>query len=250
MKLTTTQKLYYTQRTIVSNGFGTGLKFAANLFLGKDVKIRPKGIKHSFLIRGNSSDPAVAFATFIKKEYKTPKMDEISVILDLGANVGYSAIFFSNHYPTAKIIALEPDPNNFSSLIQNTKLYPNIIPLNLGVWWRKAHLRVMNPNNDSWGFRFEESQNGGVDCVTVQNLIHDYGQGEKIMAKIDIEGAEKDIFLRDNSWIQHVSIIQMEIHGCWKAIFDNLIDQDYEAGISGENIILNFPRHKTHAHQS
>lgn len=55
---------------------------------------------------------------------------------------------------------------------------------------------------------------------------------------MDIEGAEKEIFSRDPAWLKPVSVIQLEIHQCWKQVFEALSNLDYKASISGENIII------------
>jgi len=42
------------------------------------------------------------------------------VCLDIGANIGYYSVLFSNLVgPKGKVIAIEPDPDNFQLLIKN-----------------------------------------------------------------------------------------------------------------------------------
>lgn len=146
--------------------------------------------------------------------------------------------FFAHNYPNAKIIVLEPDHVNFKALTKNISGYRNIVALEVGAWWREAQLQVINPDAKSWSFQFEEVVTGGIPCVTIKNLIDKYaGEGET-MVKIDIEGAEKEIFSRSPDWLNSVSVVQLEIHHCWKQVFDALSNFDYRASISGENIII------------
>ena len=238
MDLSIFQKIYYVVRTGIFAGFTCAWKLALALFLDRDVMLRPKGYKHPFGVRGNDSDPIVFFATFIKKEYALPYQDEIEVILDLGGNVGYSAIYFAKHYPQAKVIVLEPDERNYAALIANTRPYSNIIPRKSGVWWRKSRLKVSNPDAYSWEFQFEECRDGGIECVTIGELLGDCPKGTQIMVKMDIEGAEKEIFEKDPSWIADAAVIQLEIHGCWRSVFNALAAYDYAAFLSGENVVV------------
>jgi FkbM family methyltransferase len=41
------------------------------------------------------------------------------LIVDCGANVGYSSAYFLSKFPTSTVIAAEPDSGNFDLLLQN-----------------------------------------------------------------------------------------------------------------------------------
>ena len=47
-------------------------------------------------------------AIFIRRNYRFPVDINPKLIIDGGAYVGYSSIYFSLKYPQAKIIAVEP----------------------------------------------------------------------------------------------------------------------------------------------
>lgn len=235
-------KVYRILRTVQAEGIIAGLKFAIVQFLRSDVLIRFRGFQHPVLIRSNTSDAAVSFDTFVKKGYKTPDNNFLKVIIDLGANVGYSAVYFANHYPSAKIVCLEPSEENFKLLEINTRYYKNVVLVNKAVWWRKAHLAVENPNSGSWGFRFKEVQYGGTSSIAIDDLLRDYSCGGNVMVKMDIEGAENEIFAECSDWIRETSYIQIEIHGCWKVVFDRLASFNYAGEISGENVVIEILR--------
>src|SRR5689334_12581239 len=61
------------------------------------------------LLRLGTTDVAAFEHVFIQKEYDLLLATEPSVIIDAGANVGMSAVYFAQRYPGAKIIAVEPD---------------------------------------------------------------------------------------------------------------------------------------------
>jgi FkbM family methyltransferase len=64
------------------------------------------------------------------------------VIIDAGANIGLSALFFANKYPDAKIFAIEPEETNYKLLELNTKPYNNVCLIKAALWdsVRKIHL--------------------------------------------------------------------------------------------------------------
>ena len=136
------------------------------------------------LVRAGTTDSLVAFAIFVKREYWIPAGQEIDVILDLGANVGYSAVYFAHHFPNAKIVSLEPSEENFACLQANTEGYKNITTLKQGVWWREAQLELINPDAESWEFEFRETDGGGVPCVGIDTLAQKYACGRRMMVKI------------------------------------------------------------------
>lgn len=85
---------YLLLRSIYVHGLVEGLKLGFALFMRRGVAFRPKGYKQALLVRRGTSDAMVAATIFSKLEYKAPRKDKIRTILDLGGNVGYSAVFF------------------------------------------------------------------------------------------------------------------------------------------------------------
>jgi hypothetical protein len=69
------------------------------------------------LLRTGTSDVYVYHQIFVEREYAPlERLSSVSTILDLGANVGYSSRYFMGMFPRAKLLAIEPDPENFALL--------------------------------------------------------------------------------------------------------------------------------------
>ncbi|MBR1580133.1 MAG: FkbM family methyltransferase [Selenomonadaceae bacterium] len=80
---------------------------------------------------------------FAVREYAIPLKDfEPKFILDCGGNIGTSAVFFANYYPTAKIVAVEPDAGNFQLLSINTRFYPNVECVNAALWDQETYIEL------------------------------------------------------------------------------------------------------------
>jgi predicted O-methyltransferase YrrM len=47
------------------------------------------------------------------------KARQTAVVVDAGANIGLASLWFANQYPKAKIVCIEPDPENFRILKEN-----------------------------------------------------------------------------------------------------------------------------------
>ena len=64
----------------------------------------------------NGSDNYIFSEVFIDKCYDIDLLSTPEKILDLGANVGYSSIYFKKKYPGAKVACVEPIEENLSIL--------------------------------------------------------------------------------------------------------------------------------------
>lgn len=85
----------------------------------KILSIKIPNLPSGVLIRNNPSDHSVFTQIFILEEYNIKIDNEIKTIVDCGANIGLSSLFFLSKYPNATLIAIEPEKNNFNLLRRN-----------------------------------------------------------------------------------------------------------------------------------
>jgi len=215
------------------------------------VSVRVKGLSHSVFIRIGASDIPTYKKVFVKKEYACRFESPPHVIVDAGANIGLATLYFANQFPDAKIIAIEPEYENFRLLKQNTEPYKNVVALNVALWNENGTINLFDPGIGSWGFVTENATGAAdhsnrfchqVQSVTVDRLIADYGLKTIDILKIDIEGAEREVFQDSSSWIGHVRSIMIELHehlkpGCDRSFYNGSNGFDLEWK-QGENIFL------------
>jgi FkbM family methyltransferase len=169
-------------------------------------------------IRKNTSDWDAFREVFLKKAYDLGFLNlHPSTIIDGGANVGYASIFFAITYPQARIFAVEPEESNFEMLLRNTRFYRNIIPIRAALWHREEELQILDATAEKWAFQTvrpnKEKISEKVDVLTVDRLI-DLGKIDTIdIFKIDIEGAEKELFSANyEKWLEKTNVIIIEVH--------------------------------------
>ena len=188
-------------------------------------KVRRSDCKNPLFVRIPTTDLGVYKKVFIKKEYLFSTKGNPETIVDAGANIGLAALYFANRYPAARIIAIEPEESNFDLLVENTSLYPNIIPLKAALWHENARISLTDPGMGKWGFRTEAVNidkstslnfRESVTAITVDQLMKDYGLSKIDILKIDIEGAEKEVFSNTSKWITQVNSIIIELHDWMK----------------------------------
>lgn len=168
-------------------------------------------------IRLGKSDLRVFDQIFLEENYHFfPEGFQPKVIIDAGANVGYSAIWFSSRFKNSTIIALEPESENFKVLKENCRNFPNIIPIKKALWSHSDSIWIKNSKVRSWSFEtveIKESNSISIESTDMISLIEGYQIDGIGLLKIDIEGAEKEIFESNiEGWISKVSCIMIETH--------------------------------------
>jgi len=61
----------------------------------------------------------LVYSVFTLREYTVLCDPAIDLVIDAGANVGYSVAYFAQNYPGAKIVAIEPEADNYVVLSKN-----------------------------------------------------------------------------------------------------------------------------------
>lgn len=201
------------------------------------------------IVRKNTSDLDVFRQIFVQGDYNLPVKISPKLIIDAGANVGYSALYFNKKYPEAKIIAIEPEASNFEILKMNTRDIKNIIPVHAGLWHKDGILEIIDAGFGKWGFmtvetKKDEKEISKIKTITIDRILKKYGFDKIDLLKIDIEGAEKEIFTRNyDNWLNRVGVLVIELHdhfkpGCSKAFYAAVSKHQWIKKEKGENVIL------------
>jgi len=180
-----------------------------------------RGVKFSFV---NWREFALIYKDiFIGKEYRFTADNNSPFILDCGAHIGVSVLYFKKLYPKAKIIAFEPNPNIFELLKLNTKQnnLKDVKPVNAAVADRKGEIGffVSKETKSPWTWG-----NAGVknkwynpkDCKTIRVSavkLSSYIKHEVDLLKLDIEGMEEMVLREIENKLYLVKEIITEFHG-------------------------------------
>jgi FkbM family methyltransferase len=199
-------------------------------------------------LRTNSSDIRVFNDVFVKQDYDLSFLKLAPrFIIDGGANVGCSSLFFAQRYPKSLILAVEPEISNFRILFHNVKSTPNIIPIHAALWNRRASLTVENPKDEKWAFRVIETrgkESSKIKGVTIMDLMAIARMEYIDILKLDIEGAERELFESNyETWLDKVSVIIIELHdpfrkGCSDSVNRATSQYKYRRLDRRENVIL------------
>jgi len=219
------------------------------LFSRRTFALKTKYAEQPVMVRGMTSDIQAFVEVFIFKIYKIPKQ-EVTTIMDVGANVGYASLYFAHFFPNAHIIALEPESSNYQMLIQNTMSHRNIVCVQSALWSHETELALQNPQAANWAFHYEEVHNPQTEDViesqTLPGLMTQFDLKRINILKVDIEGGERSLFAASTEWLSLVDCLQIEIHTeeAKRAIFNALAVYPHSASDSFDNyyILLHHPK--------
>ncbi len=216
------------------------------------------------LLRPTESDLFVAEQVFGWQEYKLPELIEATlvnlarawrnnsiapIIVDGGANTGYSAIYFAVKFPEAIVIAIEPNAPSFELLIKNTSDFSNIHAIQAALWCDENGVDLEFPDGGAWAVRARSHGVGGKRprtlSVTLESAMQTVANGRLLICKLDIEGAEREVCRASADTLQAAACVIVEEHdflyedgGCLAAVNEALAPSMAPPLELGENLLF------------
>jgi FkbM family methyltransferase len=243
-----TMKVY--QRVVGLRGLISGIKGQISGTMCQ-LKIHRADVKFPFHLRVPSSDVATYEQVCVREDYAFSVTRPPQIIVDAGANIGLASLYLVNRFPDSTIIAIEPEESNFQLLERNVSPYPNIIAVRGALWHEDTAINLVDPGSGKWGF-MTQAQGGQehafgkflhkVQGMTIDTIMKQHGIEHIDILKVDIEGAELEVFRHSSSWLGNVGTVIVELHerlksGCNRTFYNNTNGFDDE-WVREENIYL------------
>jgi len=151
------------------------------------------GWKRRLVLRNGSTDLNVFEQHFLRREILDidfPK-NNISTILDLGANIGVSVEVFNRLFPKANIIAIELEKENMEMCRINHGDNRNVSMINGAIWSETGRVGLQDVGDGSWAFQVDDKQDyNTVPAYTYSDILEIHNIERIDIMKMDIEGAE------------------------------------------------------------
>ncbi|CCG09771.1 FkbM family methyltransferase [Pararhodospirillum photometricum] len=170
-------------------------------------------------VRPGTSDLPVVTSVFWAHSYDLGHdLGEVRTVVDLGANIGASALYFAQRYPKATLVAVEPEESNFLLLQKNLLGLPRVFPLRAAIWSHDTECEVdveeQGQARAPWAFRSRAVGEGGarVAAWSMPTLLRHYEMTTVDLLKIDVEGAEVELFCGSLAWLEQVRWVVIETH--------------------------------------
>ncbi len=142
-------------------------------------------------------------------------------ILDLGAHIGLATLYFKQIYPEAKIIAIEPQPDNFVLLTKNTEenQLKGVQLVQAAIAPKSGEIVLHEPTSlEGWrsgtgiipnGWRgVQPSKEIKVRAITIM----DYLVEPIDLLKMDIEGMEYEVVRTAGAKLRQARRVIIEVH--------------------------------------
>lgn len=183
-----------------------------------------------FFRRTSNSDRAVIEQVLVKKCYemrtfgqsvllgayyaKLIERKATPLIIDAGANIGASTLWFATNFPGSHVVAIEPEKNNCELLRKNCRGL-NYRLLEGAVNSRAGHGFLHDPGGGEWSYQVRPSGGGYRVPLYAATSIVAAGKAagmHPFLCKIDIEGGEADLFRDSFGWVAQFPVIVIELH--------------------------------------
>ncbi|HYD23648.1 MAG TPA: FkbM family methyltransferase [Croceibacterium sp.] len=132
------------------------------------------------------------------------------VIVDAGANVGAATLWLARKYPEARLLAVEPEPDNARILRENVGGLRRVTIVEAAIGSAGGFVSVTG-DHSGWAARTERSA-AGVAVVTIPDLVASVPGGTLFAVKVDIEGFEDDLFAAETGWLDALEVLWVEPH--------------------------------------
>lgn len=175
----------------------------------------------------STADAAVVQQVFVRREYSVAGFQrgtEIAqlgaslrdpLVVDCGANIGAASVWFAVTFPRARVVAVEPEAGNYDLLERNCARHPRVTPIRGAVAGSPGELSVTDPGIGEWGYRTSAQPTDDVRlrvrAWSVRELVEAFG-GAPFILKIDVEGAEADLFGAPDDVLDRFPVIIIELH--------------------------------------
>jgi FkbM family methyltransferase len=191
------------------------------------IQRKPEIAAYPIFLRYPSTDLSTYKQVFEDFSYNFALNHEPQTIVDAGANIGLASVYFANKYPNAKIISVELEKNNFEMLKKNTANYKNIMPLHAALWNRNEKVCIVDTNKGNDAFQVGQKQSSEfqkINGFTIDKIMNMFELQKIDLLKIDIEGAEKEVFENTATWIGKINTMAIELHerlkpGCNRSFY-------------------------------
>ena len=170
------------------------------------------------------------------------------LIIDAGAHIGAATVWFKHQFPEARIVAVEPEPENFALLAQNTMGMEGVSTVQGAVASYNGTGYLQDPKCETWGFRVAPTQaedEPAVKMHTMRRLMAMEPDATPFIAKVDIEGGEAELFSANTGWMDSFPLIVWEAHD-WllpgqatsRNVWQAVANRRFDVVLHEENLVM------------
>ena len=144
-----------------------------------------------------------------------PFVDDVRVVVDAGANVGATSVYFAQRHPDATIHAVEPARESLESLVRNTSRLPNVVVHPVGLAARDGVATLHHGRDDSGSSSIHRAEwhDGTEETITLRAAgawAAENGIDRIDVLKVDVEGCEYEVLHSLRHLLPTVKVVYVE----------------------------------------
>lgn len=181
-----------------------GGKGSINLRLTSGLRLHMRSLANT--------DYGVAWQIYWRGDYESPQsLQDVRQVVDLGANIGYSCLYWCQQYPQCRVTALEPHPVHLSIMKDNLQRngfrdQVEIVPAAAGSKERRSYLTDARTSSSV-------TDEKSAFHIRVLDIFEEPIMKSKIdILKIDIEGGEYELLSDPRFAELNVRVLVIEWH--------------------------------------
>lgn len=184
---------------------------------GPAVALPVPGSDRRVFVRPGTSDVLVYRDIFVLEQYGQLPVDRVETIVDCGANIGLTSAYLLSAHSAARSIAIESDGDNIALCRRNLDSFgQRATVVHAALWDRPGQFAVRPERAGTWASAVRPAtaadQQRVVPGVTLPGLISQFELRQIDILKIDVEGAEVQIFsAADLSWLDRVGCLMIDL---------------------------------------
>lgn len=152
------------------------------------------------------------YEIFREEVYKFRASNEAPHIIDAGANIGLSVLYFKDLYPDATIVAYEPDPQMFELLTDNTQHLSGVELRKAAAWVEDTTLTFFTEGSLAGSTEIDFLGKGREVKIKAERLRDEIQKRPVDFLKIDIEGAENSVLFDIKDALGSIDHLFFEYH--------------------------------------
>lgn len=184
----------------------------------REIRIATNNGIRTVSLRENGSDIFTFYEIFVKQVYKRAlPLRDGSTAVDLGANIGMTSLWLATQAPGVRVVAVEPEESNIALLRRNVA-EDDVVVVHAAMAAQpgKVTLQIGSPSAHRIGGLTDQphgqTASQEVDAVDPDELVARYALETIDVLKVDIEGAEEEVFSTSWALVDRAQLILMEVH--------------------------------------
>jgi FkbM family methyltransferase len=143
-----------------------------------------------------------------------------SIVFDVGANIGQSALEYNKHFPSASIYCFEPITEAFNLLNRNTEAYPRIHCFQLAFGSTNESGIMLSDGTSTMNYLLSDAEIPGhdeldteyVEVLKLDNFCKKNSINHVSYLKVDTEGGDLDVLVGAHNMLleQKIDLVEVE----------------------------------------